>query len=64
MVAYAEEALAGVAEAASLARLDGMRRLRNRVEYGGMTVGATQLATDLEHAREIVRAVGARVGLP
>jgi hypothetical protein len=50
------------AKAASLSRLDGMRRLRNRAEYGGMTIGATQLAADLEHAREVVRAVGVRLG--
>jgi hypothetical protein len=61
VVAYAEEALAGVADSASLSRLDGMRRLRNRAEYGGMTIGATQLAADLEHAREVVRAVGVRL---
>jgi hypothetical protein len=27
-----------------------------------MTIGATQLAADLEHAREVVRAVGVRLG--
>lgn len=61
VVAYAEEALAGEAEAASLSRLDGMRRLRKRAEYGGMAIGAGQLAADLEHAREVVRAVGSRL---
>lgn len=56
-VEYAEEALAGVAAERSLANLDRMRRLRNRSEYSGITLGANQINTDIAHASEIVRAV-------
>lgn len=63
VVAYADEALAGVAARASLARFDGMRRLRNRAEYGGLTVSRAQLDADIEHAAELVRAVTAHLGL-
>lgn len=61
MVAYAEEALAGVADSESLANLDRMRRSRNRTEYGAVSVTRAQLAADLAHAEEIARAVRARL---
>jgi len=60
-VAYAAEALADMADAASLRRLDRMRRLRNRSEYGGITLGAAQVAADLVHAGELVVVVERRV---
>jgi hypothetical protein len=62
VVAYAAEALAGQAEADSLTRFERMRRLRNRSEYGGATPGRSQVATDLRHAENIVRAVAGRLG--
>ena len=62
VVAYAEEALAGVADAGSLEQLDRMRRLRNRTEYGGFTVGRAQVEADVRHTGEIVRAVAERLG--
>jgi hypothetical protein len=61
VVLYAEEALTGIADAAALASLDQMRRSRNRSEYGGMTVSAHQLQTDLDHAVAIVAAVRGRI---
>lgn len=59
VVVYAEEALAGSADERALARFDEMRRARNRSEYGSLTLGRAQIAADLEHAAEIVRAVRA-----
>jgi hypothetical protein len=61
VIAYAQEALEGDAQPESLSRLDRMRRLRNRTEYGGITLARAQTRSDLEHAREIVRAVGERL---
>ena len=61
VVTYAQEALAGEAEPEALSRLDRMRRLRNRTEYGGLTLGRDQVAADLEQATEIVRAVDERL---
>lgn len=61
VVAYAHDALAGRADARSLARFDGMRRARNRSEYGGVTLGRAQIEADLAHAARIVEAVRARV---
>ena len=62
LVAYAEEALDEVADAASLAQLDRMRRLRNRSEYGGISLGRSQVEADIEHAAEIVRSVAGESG--
>ena len=61
VVAYAREALAADAPATALSRLDGIRRLRNRTEYGGIDVGRAQVEADLEQARDIVRAVDGRL---
>jgi len=62
VVAYAEEALGGEADARALARFDGMRRARNRSEYGGVTFGRAQVEADLAHAAAIVAAVRGRLG--
>jgi hypothetical protein len=62
VVAYAAEALAGEADRESLLRFEGMRRLRNRAEYGGVTPGESQVRADIEHAENIVRAVAERLG--
>jgi hypothetical protein len=62
VVLYAEEALRGVLDAESLETLDQMRRLRNRSEYGGVSISAAQLETDHAYAVAIVRAVVARLG--
>jgi hypothetical protein len=59
-VAYAEEALAAVADAAALGALDQMRRTRNRAEYSGLAVGTAQIDADVAVAEEIVRAVRER----
>jgi uncharacterized protein (UPF0332 family) len=64
VVSYAEEALAGHADAEAIANFDRMRRSRNRSEYGAIAIGQAQLEADLEHAREIVRAVQERVDAP
>jgi hypothetical protein len=61
VVAYAEEALAHEARAESLRHFDRMRRVRNRIEYGGVTIGRGQVATDLAHAKEIVRAAAVSI---
>jgi hypothetical protein len=61
VVDYAEEALADTANAAALQRFDRMRRLRNRAEYGGVTVGRAQVVSDLRQSMEIVRAVEVRL---
>jgi hypothetical protein len=61
VVAYAEEALAGVADGEALANLDRMRRSRNRTEYGAGAVTRSQLEADLGHAEAIVRAVASRL---
>jgi len=61
VVDYAREALAGVASSQALERLDRMRRLRNRAEYGGVTLGRAQVVADLEQSIEIVRAVEVRL---
>jgi uncharacterized protein (UPF0332 family) len=61
VVSYAEEALAGHADAEAIANFDRIRRSRNRSEYGAIAVGNAQLHVDLEHAREIVRAAKERV---
>lgn len=60
-VAYAEEALAGSASPESLSGFDRMRRLRNRSEYGAVTLGRTQVEADLTRARAIVQAVEDRL---
>jgi hypothetical protein len=62
VVAYAAEALSGQADAESLSRFDRMRRLRNRSEYAGVTLGRAQVAAELDHAKDIVRAVDDRLG--
>jgi hypothetical protein len=62
VVAYAEEALADEAREESLQHFDRMRRVRNRIEYGGVTVGRSQVDNDLAHAKEIVRAAAASIG--
>jgi hypothetical protein len=62
VVGYAAEALAREADADSLLRFERMRRLRNRVEYGGVTPGRAQVEADLEQAKKIVRVVTARLG--
>lgn len=62
VVAYAQEAFAGTADAAALASFDRMRRSRNRSEYGGVTVSGRQAAADLGHAAAIV--AGAEACLP
>jgi hypothetical protein len=62
VVAYAEEALAGAAREESLRHFDRMRRVRNRIEYGGVTIGRAQVETDLAHAKEIVRAAAMSIG--
>jgi len=61
VVRYAEESLAGVADADALESFDQMRRSRNRSEYGGVTVTEDQLKTDLAHAAAIVEAVRTRI---
>ena len=61
VVLYAEEALAGEADADALASFDQMRRTRNRSEYGALSVSASQLQADLTHARAIVAAVRGRL---
>jgi hypothetical protein len=61
VVAYAEEALAGHADAHALSGFDRMRRLRNRTEYGAVTLGRAQVAADLVRARTIVEAVDSRL---
>lgn len=61
VVAYAEEALADVAEATALQSLDRMRRARNRSEYGGVTVTQRQVDMDLAYAAAIVEAVRSRL---
>jgi hypothetical protein len=50
------------ASADTLLRFERMRRLRNRAEYGGVTPGRAQVRADLEHAKNIVRAIAARLG--
>lgn len=50
VVAYAEEALAASAAPESLARFDGMRRLRNRSEYGGIERVSTPPAAGMHPA--------------
>jgi hypothetical protein len=62
VVVYAEEALDGEAREESLQHFDRMRRVRNRLEYGGVTVGRAQVENDLAHAKEIVRAAAASIG--
>jgi L-lactate utilization protein LutC len=61
VVAYAAEALAETASVLALQRFELMRRVRNRTEYGGFTVGRAQVIADLEQAMEIVRAVQVRL---
>ena len=61
VVMYAEEALARDASADALANFDRMRRKRNRTEYGSAIVTRVELDADLDHAREIVRAVEGRL---
>ena len=43
--------------------LDGMRKQRNRAEYGAWHISATRLESDLLHAERIVEAVRAELGL-
>lgn len=45
-----------------LRRFDAMRRNRNRIEYGAVTIGSQVVADDLHHAREIVVIARRRVG--
>lgn len=62
VVLYAEEVLGGHADEEALGAFDQMRRSRNRAEYGGVTVGADQLAADIEHAKSLVDAVERLLG--
>src|SRR6266508_1578413 len=50
------KAVAGAALEESLRHFDRMLRVRNRIEYGDVTIGRAQVKTDLAHAKEIVRA--------
>lgn len=61
VVAYAQEALASSVRPEVLSVLDQMRRLRNRTEYGALTLGAEQVKNDLTVAELIVSAVRARL---
>ena len=61
VVRYAEASLSDCPYSEHVAEFDRMRRARNRSEYGVATFGATQLETDLEHARAIVAAVQANL---
>ena len=54
---YAEAEWRGTAYETSAERLDGIRRNRNRTEYGQWHISASVMKSDLEHAREIVKAV-------
>jgi hypothetical protein len=62
VVAYAAEALVSDAPPDALLRFERMRRLRSRVECGGVTPGRSQVRADLQHAENIVRAVALRLG--
>jgi hypothetical protein len=54
---YAAAEWRGTAYETSAERLDGMRRNRNRTEYDQWYISASVMESDLEHAREIVKAV-------
>lgn len=60
-VAGAHEALGVYAEAMiaspSTIEFQRIRRRRNKAEYDDITIGRAELATDLAHAQEIIRAV-------
>jgi hypothetical protein len=56
---YAEATIATGKVKSHVDAFDRMRRVRNRSEYGSQIIGEQMLATDLDHAREIVAAVEA-----
>jgi DNA-binding IclR family transcriptional regulator len=59
---YAVRSVERSQDRAHLERFDGMRRNRDRVEYGTAAIGSQVVDNDLEHAAAIVEIAAARVG--
>ena len=59
---YAVRSVNRKQDRAHLQRFDGMRRNRNRVEYGTATIGSQVVESDFEHAVAIVEIAAARIG--
>ncbi len=59
---YASAVLGGGRHGDDARRFDGMRRNRNRLEYGAWEVGRSTLEADLRHAHGIAAAVDQALG--
>jgi hypothetical protein len=57
VVEYAESELAAAVKAGVLGELDRMRTTRNASEYSVRSIGAQELAHDIEIARDVVRSM-------
>ena len=64
VVLYAEDAFQSSGAGEALANFDGMRRSRNRTEYGAVELPPKQIRIDLEHAQRIVAVVKERLRIP